>query len=177
MSDEERSQLIPRENRLYGTTRNESNEHSCSNVYPSGSIISDEQLLETPVSSASQSRSSLSGWNKFGFGLGHVYNDLCAGIWFSYTLLFMQNALLMPGPAAGALMMVGQVGDALATPLVGFLADKFGTKQKWHIFGKYFFFLLLYPCALQNENDFVSYFRNGTCFRFISNDLLIVSFL
>lgn len=48
----------------------------------------------------------------------------------------MQGALLMPGPEAGALMMLGQVGDALATPIVGLLADKFGTKQKWHVFGK-----------------------------------------
>lgn len=26
--------------------------------------------------------------------------------------------------------------NALATPVVGYLADKFGTKQKWHVFGK-----------------------------------------
>lgn len=35
-------------------------------------------------------------------------------------------------------MMSGQVFDAAATPLVGFLLDKFGTKQKWHMFGNYF---------------------------------------
>lgn len=137
MSDGERSQLIPRESRLYGTTSDQADEHVCANVLPSGSMISDDQSMETPVSSASTSRSSLSGWSKFGFGLGHVYNDLCAGIWFSYTLLFLQGALLMPGPEAGALMMIGQIGDALATPMVGYLADKFGTKQKWHVFGTF----------------------------------------
>lgn len=72
---------------------------------------------------------------KLGYGLGHVYNDLCAGVWFSYTLLFMQNALGMASAVAGGLVMVGQVGDALATPLIGWLADRYGTKRQWHIGG------------------------------------------
>ncbi len=84
-----------------------------------------------------QMKSTLSFLQKIGFGLGHVYNDLCAGVWFSYTLLFMQGALQMPGAEAGALVMVGQVGDALATPIIGILADKFGTKRKWHIAGTF----------------------------------------
>lgn len=79
--------------------------------------------------------STLSFLQKFGFGLGHVYNDLCAGIWFSYTLLFMQGALQIPAAEASALIMVGQVSDAIATPIIGILADKFGTKRMWHIAG------------------------------------------
>lgn len=82
-----------------------------------------------------QMKSSLSFLQKFGFGLGHVYNDLCAGAWFSYTLLFMKGSLQMSGAEAGALVMLGQVGDALATAIVGILADKYGTKRKWHIAG------------------------------------------
>ncbi|XP_037039122.1 major facilitator superfamily domain-containing protein 12-like [Bradysia coprophila] len=88
-----------------------------------------------------QMKSTLSFLQKSGFGLGHVYNDLCAGVWFSYTLLFMQGALQMPGAEAGALVMVGQVGDAIATPIIGILADKFGTKRKWHIAGTGLVFL------------------------------------
>lgn len=72
---------------------------------------------------------------KLGYGLGHVYNDLCAGVWFSYTLLFMQGALGMASAVAGSLVMVGQVGDALATPIIGCLADRYGTKRQWHIGG------------------------------------------
>lgn len=72
---------------------------------------------------------------KLGYGLGHVYNDLCAGVWFSYTLLFMQGVLGMASAVAGSLVMVGQVGDALATPVIGCLADRYGTKRQWHIGG------------------------------------------
>lgn len=80
--------------------------------------------------------STMSFLHKIGYGLGHVYNDLCAGVWFSYTLLFMQGALQMSGTVAGVLVMLGQVGDALATPIVGVLTDKYYTKRKWHIAGK-----------------------------------------
>lgn len=82
-----------------------------------------------------QMQSSLTFMQKCGYGLGHVYNDLCAGVWFSYTLLFMQSALKIPGPEAGALVMLGQIGDALATPIIGLLADRYLTKRKWHITG------------------------------------------
>lgn len=72
---------------------------------------------------------------KLGYGLGHVFNDLSAGVWFSYTLLFMQGALGIASAVAGGLVMVGQVGDALATPIIGYLADRHGTKRQWHIGG------------------------------------------
>lgn len=76
-------------------------------------------------------------WSKIGFGFGHVYNDLCASIWFSYLLMFLKYVLSIPGGGAGGLMMFGQVIDAAATPVVGLLSDKFGTKQIWHIFGEF----------------------------------------
>lgn len=92
----------------------------------------------------SEDKTTLKFFEKIGFSLGHVYNDLCAGIWFSYTLLFMQGVLLMPGPEAGAMVMLGQVGDAIATPIVGYLTDKYFTKRKWHIFGT-FLVLMTFP--------------------------------
>lgn len=100
-------------------------------------FLSQSILSDTTIQSSSdQMVSTISAWSKIGFGLGHIFNDLCAGVWFSYLLLFMKGALRMPGTEAGAMMMLGQVGDALATPVVGYLIDKFGTKQKWHMFGK-----------------------------------------
>nr|XP_021206172.1 uncharacterized protein LOC101741261 isoform X1 [Bombyx mori] len=69
------------------------------------------------------------------YGLGHVYNDLCAAMWFSYMLLFFQAVLDMRAVVAGAMLLLGQVVDALATPVVGVLADKYGTKKAWHLTG------------------------------------------
>ncbi|KAM3967907.1 major facilitator superfamily domain-containing protein 12-like [Aphomia sociella] len=72
---------------------------------------------------------------KFMYGLGHVYNDLCAAMWFSYMMLFFQAVLEMRAVVAGAMLLLGQVIDALATPAVGMLADRYGTKKTWHLSG------------------------------------------
>ncbi|KAI5640604.1 MFS/sugar transport protein domain-containing protein [Phthorimaea operculella] len=85
------------------------------------------------------------------FGLGHVYNDLCAAMWFSYVMLFFQAVLEMKASLAGTMLLLavlemkaslagtmlllGQVVDALATPIVGVLADRFSTKKCWHLTG------------------------------------------
>ncbi|XP_026319646.1 major facilitator superfamily domain-containing protein 12-like [Hyposmocoma kahamanoa] len=69
------------------------------------------------------------------YGLGHVYNDLCAAMWFSYMMLYFQAVLEMRAAAAGAMLLLGQVVDALATPIVGVLADKYSTKKSWHLSG------------------------------------------
>lgn len=85
----------------------------------------------------SDSGVALTVYSKLGYGLGHIHNDLCACLWFSYLLLFLTKVLLMKGSSAGGLMMFGQIVDACATSTIAFLMDKYGTKQKWHISGKF----------------------------------------
>jgi len=41
------------------------------------------------------------------YGLGHVFNDITAAIWFSYTMVFMQNVVGMPATTAGFLLFFG----------------------------------------------------------------------
>lgn len=41
-------------------------------------------------------------------------------------------------------MISGQVVDALATPVIGILADKYSTKKIWHLLGKTVIFSLTY---------------------------------
>ncbi|CAH0766591.1 unnamed protein product [Diatraea saccharalis] len=72
---------------------------------------------------------------KIFYGLGHVYNDLCAAMWFSYMMLFFQAVLHMRAAIAGSMLLLGQIVDALATPAVGVLADRYGTKKSWHLSG------------------------------------------
>ena len=117
----------------YGTIRRDSQATSSNRIPPEDPPISNRDMDDT--------KTTLKVFEKIGFSLGHVYNDLCAGVWFSYTLLFMQGVLQMPGPRAGALVMLGQVGDAIATPIVGVLTDRYSTKRKWHIFGTFLVFL------------------------------------
>lgn len=89
-------------------------------------------------------RSTMPVIQKMGFGLGHVYNDLCAGVWFSYTLVFLKGVLQIPGTEAGALVWWGQVVDAISTPICGIITDRYSTKRRWHIVGT-FLVVLSFP--------------------------------
>eukprot|EP00667_Euglena_gracilis_P007107 EG_transcript_7168 len=57
------------------------------------------------------------------FGLGHVLNDLVACGWFSFFLVFLTHVLKISDADAGVLLFLGQVCDAVATPIVGVLSD------------------------------------------------------
>lgn len=102
-----------------------------------------------------QHTSSLNFLQRIGYGFGHVYNDLCAAVWFSYVLLYLHKVRLLPSLEAGGLVMLGQVSDAIATPIVGWLTDKWSTKQKWHMFGTLLIFVsfpLMFSVDPTSEN-------------------------
>lgn len=85
-------------------------------------------------------RSSLSFRTKVCYGVGHVLNDLCASMWFTYLLLFLHKVARFANITAGTLMLVGQVADAISTPLVGLESDrtgncKYGRRKIWHLIG------------------------------------------
>lgn len=60
---------------------------------------------------------------RLAYAVGHVLNDLCASIWFTYTLVFFQAGIQLPASLAGIIMLIGQVADAVATPIVGLGSD------------------------------------------------------
>lgn len=69
-------------------------------------------------------KGTLSRSRQFGYGVGHVLNDLCAACWFSYLLVYLSKVALLSDTQTGLLMLIGQVADGLATPIVGFLSDR-----------------------------------------------------
>ena len=56
--------------------------------------MSAEERGATVKMTASDSKKNLSKWTIFGYGLGHVCNDICASMWFTYLLLFLQKVIL-----------------------------------------------------------------------------------
>ncbi|KAK7591093.1 hypothetical protein V9T40_002706 [Parthenolecanium corni] len=77
------------------------------------------------------------------YGVGHMLNDLTSAMWFSYLLLFLHYGLQFSNSEAGLLLLIGQVADGMATPIVGFLSDKgaghwmcrYGHRKSWHLVG------------------------------------------
>ncbi|CAI2356880.1 unnamed protein product [Caenorhabditis sp. 36 PRJEB53466] len=81
---------------------------------------------------------------KIAFGVGHFYNDLCASMWFTYLMIYMEKVLKFRSSRAGLLMLIGQGTDAVSTPLVGIFSDsnilpacfdKIGRRLSWHLIG------------------------------------------
>ena len=81
---------------------------------------------------------------KIAYGVGHVLNDICASMWFTYLLLFFQHVLGFNSTMAGVIMLIGQVADAVATPFVGYHSDqtdnfwlcRYGKRKTWHLLGR-----------------------------------------
>ncbi|XP_060535155.1 major facilitator superfamily domain-containing protein 12-like [Cylas formicarius] len=77
------------------------------------------------------------------YSMGHVLNDVCASMWFTYLLVFFHLVLEFDNWQAGCLLLVGQVADALATPFIGYHSDQgdnfycciYGRRKIWHLIG------------------------------------------
>ena len=81
---------------------------------------------------------------RFGYGMGHVLNDMCAAMWFTYLLIFFHKVLGFENVFAGALLAIGQLADGLGTVFVGIFSDrsgdywpfnKYGNRKTWHFVG------------------------------------------
>ena len=77
---------------------------------------------------------------KFCYGVGHILNDLCASMWFTYLLVYLHKMNNFSNTAAGTLLLIGQVTDAVCTPFVGIESDKtgdirYGRRKIWHLIG------------------------------------------
>lgn len=84
---------------------------------------------------------TLSLATRLSFAVGHFLNDLCAGMWFTYLLLFLHSVRGYSSRGAGLLLLLGQVADGLCTPLVGYEADRAacvrcGPRKAWHLAGE-----------------------------------------
>ncbi|XP_028176339.1 major facilitator superfamily domain-containing protein 12-like isoform X1 [Ostrinia furnacalis] len=80
---------------------------------------------------------------QLGYGIGHILNDVCASLWFTYFLVFFHLVLEFSASQAGNLMLIGQIVDAVSTPFVGYHSDRtdnaisarYGKRKLWHLFG------------------------------------------
>ena len=61
---------------------------------------------------------------KYGYGTGHIMNDMCNALYFTYLLLFYMNVVKLTPVYAGIIMLVGQIADGIATVVVGILQDR-----------------------------------------------------
>ncbi|VDM64030.1 unnamed protein product [Angiostrongylus costaricensis] len=65
-------------------------------------------------------------------------------MWFTYLMIYLEKVLRFRSSQAGLLMLIGQVTDAISTPLVGIASDsnflpkffhRVGRRLSWHMIG------------------------------------------
>ncbi|XP_067134435.1 major facilitator superfamily domain-containing protein 12-like [Centruroides vittatus] len=126
-----------------------------------------ESIISPP-----DSRHVLTLRTKITYSVGHVFNDLCASMWFTYLLVYQHFVLEFRNSIAGDLLLIGQIADGLATPFVGIESDKpdqfvckYGRRKTWHLLGTIcvllsfpFLFLKCVGCSHSHQSaQFVYY--------------------
>ncbi|OAF70954.1 hypothetical protein A3Q56_01321 [Intoshia linei] len=53
------------------------------------------------------------------FAMGHVLNDICASMWFTYIILYFEYVLKLGAIYASYVFLIGQITDAITTPIAG----------------------------------------------------------
>ena len=114
----------------------------------------------TPHISMSDCQKPITRTAKFSYGVGHVLNDLCASMWFSYLLIYFHKVVIFDNIDAGIFLLAGQIADGIATPIIGIQSDKsssnrYGKRKTWHLGGTlsvaltfpFIFNLCIYECA------------------------------
>ena len=95
-----------------------------------------------PMKIEQQEKNTLSLKTKFFYSFGHIFNDLNCAMWFSYTLLYFQYRF--SGALIGLIILLGQISDAVSSPVIGYLADRefdcfliksLGRRKFWYAFG------------------------------------------
>ena len=109
--------------------------------------MSEEDNIKTPLIQKQTGRTPVAKWVEFfAYGVGHVFNDLCASLWFTYLLLFYHAVIELGNSYAGLLILIGQTADAISTPIVGMASDRtkfryYGRRKIWHLIGTICVFL------------------------------------
>jgi len=82
------------------------------------------------------------------YSLGHFSNDLYASMWFVYLSYYLLNVVKLSTSVTGFAVLGGHLSDALATPIVGLLSDKYngcwGKRNTFYIIGS----IIVFPSFL-----------------------------
>nr|CAD7259959.1 unnamed protein product [Timema shepardi] len=70
-----------------------------------GEVVCEKSSLVATLGRPSTRHLTL--FQKVSYGMGHIFNDICAAMWFSYILLFLQVVIGMPPALSGAMMLTG----------------------------------------------------------------------
>lgn len=72
---------------------------------------------------AVQGRRPFPLYRRVAYGTANFTNLLAVSMWFTYSVAFYQNVLLLPAKSAGTVILAAQIGGAVSTPFIGVWSD------------------------------------------------------
>lgn len=88
-----------------------------------------------------------------GYGIGSLGKDLALGVIGSYLLIFYTNVLGITAAAAGTILVITKIWDAINDPIMGAIVDR--TNTRWGRFRPYLLFVPV-PLAIFSALCFVA---------------------
>lgn len=68
-------------------------------------------------------RDGLSEKDIYAYSVGHVFNDLCASMWFVYLTWYVNRVVKLDNNTSGLCVLSGQIADGICTPITGLASD------------------------------------------------------
>lgn len=110
-------------------------------------------------------KASIPRKQKISYSVGHVFNDLCSAVWFTYLLVYFNKVVGLSTSNTGVIFLVAQGADALLTPFIGIGCDRYvckvfasyGKRKVWHLIGSIFVAItwpfIFSPCLVCGSNS------------------------
>lgn len=80
------------------------------------------------------------------YAFGHLTNDLVIVVWNTYSAWYLNKCIMLSDYQSGLVVLVGQIIDAIAQPLIGYFSDnidtRIGKRMPWYLIGHVF----IIPC-------------------------------
>lgn len=93
---------------MIATNSLETSERIDNFVFEEQSYRKFESKMENAEEQSPLLERKISTSTKIAYALGHIFNDLAAAMWFSYTLIYFQRVALLEPIVAGALLLLGK---------------------------------------------------------------------
>lgn len=81
-------------------------------------------------------------WVRLSCAVGNVFNDFYRQLLQSFELLFFMKVVELSASEAGLIILIGEIADALFSPITGYLGDlvnlpflskRIGRRKSWHL--------------------------------------------
>lgn len=128
-------------------------------------VFNKERCSDEPQGKRKDSKSRTPLKQRLSYCTGHIFNDLCSAVWFTYFIVYFNKVVGLSTTETGLLFLIAQGSDAVLTPFMGIGCDRlvlkrlshYGKRKSWHLFGTIFVAIawpfIMSPCFVCSSSS------------------------